>query len=203
MENENLPEKFDVGVNIDILVESDRHEDRAVGRLLKSLHRKVDKLSVDVTQLNNTIEELNDEVGVTVTELGELATQIEGLEVGQITQDQVDELQHKAAQAMESLKAGVSEAKSKVESTSTPEVEPTPAEEQQAPQPTKPLYQAVEGASTDGIDTTRYTTAPFVTEEGGTLFYFSGDSDGVGREGATNGVNDAYAVYTGEIKAAA
>jgi outer membrane murein-binding lipoprotein Lpp len=174
---------------MEITLTIDNNEDEIID-LLRSLHRKVDKMATDITQLETVIEELSTETGIAVGELEELATQIGALEVGQITQDQVDALKDKAASAVETLKTEVNKV-----------AEEHPAPEEAAPteaKPEKTVYTVNPEASLEGIDTTQYSTSGFVTvpAEGGTaetLYYFSGDT----AEGDANGANAAYAVYTG------
>jgi len=161
---------------------------------LTSLHGKVDKMTTDITQLETVIEELGNETGLAVAELQELATEIEGLEVGSITQDQVDTLKDKAQASVEALTAGVKEVQ---ERTAPVAEEP----ETTTPKPTKTVYVVNPEASLDGIDTSQYSTSGFVTsgEDPQTLYYFSGDT----AESDANGANTAYSVYTDEAIAVA
>lgn len=177
------------------------NDDPVAIELLESLHRKVDKMSVDITHLSNVIDELAEAEGAAVAELQDLAAQIGALEVGQITQDQVDALADKAASAVESLTTATTSAKEAA--PDAPVEEPTPP----AAEPTKPVYVVNAEASLDGIDTTQYTTSGFATvpaegSDAEPLFYFSGDADGSGQTGTANGGNAAYSVYTGATQAA-
>lgn len=167
---------------------------------LISLNRKVDKMSVDITHLSSVIDELAEAEGAAVAELQDLATQIQGLEVGSITQDQVDALAEKASAAVEALTVGTTAAKEAA--PNAPVEEPTPP----SAGPTKPVYTVNSEASLEGIDTTQYTESGFETvpseEASQPLFYFSGDADGSGQTGTANGGNAAYAVYLGATQAA-
>lgn len=153
----------------------------------------------DISQLEAVIEELAEVEGAAVAELQDLASQISGLEVGNITQDQVDALKEKAATAVEALTAATAKAKEE-----HPDEEPPVAP---AAEPSKPVYTANAEASTEGVDTTQYTTSGFVTvpTDGGTaetLYYFSGDADASTQTGTANGANAVYAVYLGAVASA-
>lgn len=183
-------------MKIEITIHNDNDE---VVDLLQSLHRKVDKMATDITALETVIEQLAEVEGAAVAELQDLASQISTLEVGNITQDQVDALKDKAQTAVEALTDATTKAKEE-----HPDEEPAPPLVQV---PSKPVYTVNPEADTTGVDQTQYLDSGFETvpAEGGTaqtLFYFSGDSDGSGQVGTANGSNAVYAVYTGSTQVA-
>lgn len=151
-------------------------------KLLRQIDGKVDKIMTDITRLESVINQLAEAEGAAVTELKDLATQISELEVGNITQDQVDTLTDKAQAAVEALTTATTQ-------TADEHPDPTPTPEN----PTKPVY-THEGEGT--IDTSLWTSSGFVTE-GETpesLYYYSTDVEGGDATGAVEG---EWVVYTG------
>lgn len=164
------------------------NNDEEVMDLLRSLHRKVDKMATDITQLENVIDELAEVEGAAVAEIRDLATQISELEVGSITQDQVDTLKDKAAAAVEALTTATTQAKDEHPDTA-------PVDEPPVSSPEKPVYTHTGDAT---FDETLWTASGFVTSEDGTaLYYYS--NDGPGFPGSPTGevAGSDFLVYTG------
>jgi hypothetical protein len=157
---------------------------------LISLNRKVDKMATDITRLSNVIDELASAEGAAVAELQDLAAQIGALEVGFITQEQVDALTDKASAAVEALTTETNTAKE--EHPDAP-IEPVPP----ITQPEKPVYTYT--GEEAPFDETLWTSSGFTTSDETplTLYYYS--NDGPGYPGTPTGevAGSNFIVYTG------
>lgn len=94
---------------------------RPVLELLQAINRKVDQIMTDLTGLSAAIDRMEQAGVAAVTELRELRDEIEQLQEGTITQEQIDSLAGRATAAAEAL------------ATATTEDDQPPAGEEQPP----------------------------------------------------------------------
>ncbi len=159
---------------------------------LHSLHRKVDTLMADISALTNAVNALDTDEQAAAVDLQALTNTIAGLQVGQVTQAQIDELTtHATAVATALSQATAANKPSPAPGPPAPPVPPAP------PASAKSVYWVDAGMA---VDTAQWpaTTGQTTDVPPKPLYNFAGDTAPGDKKG--DGLGGVWHLYTGQVQ---
>lgn len=168
-------------------------DDRIV-QSLHSLHRKVDTLMADISALTNAVNALDTDEQAAAADLQALTNTIAGLQAGQVTQAQIDELTTHATAVATALSSATA-ANKPAPAPAPPGPDPTPGP---APSPAARSVYTVDAGAT--VDTRAWTATTEQTADvpPKPLYNFAGDTAPGDRKG--DGLGGVWHLYTGQVQ---
>lgn len=176
--------------------ELDLHADGPIRQSLHDLHRKVDHLMADITALTNAVNALDTDEQAAAADLQALTADIASLQVGQVTQAQIDALTNHATAVATALSAATAANQPVAPPAPSPAPGPSPTPGPAPIPATRSVYTVDAGTP---VDTTQWTTTNEQTTDTPpkALYNYTGDTAPGDHKG--DGLGGVWHLYTGPV----